>query len=277
MNGRQNRVAANDCRIGQAGITMFREVGPQISGNRIDQLGLWGILAVQIAARLDIIENRMVKCAVLMPNLAFAVGCIGVAGEAHIANNEIMDSGSDGGEQASSKADYGIAGDLILEARVAGNLVTYSNAGLRNSQREDRALIMRGLMEFSLGNNETTVGFAAQIDGNKFIGTGRSALVQLLEAKISDSVFVRFERVSFSQNYCMHVSPQNVNDKFATVSLRGSRAIVIGNHIKATTGKFFSVDFNGMEGPFIGNVTNGGTLQHPDFPAPQSAFNMIAP
>jgi hypothetical protein len=276
-NGRQNRVSANDCRIGQAGITMFREVGPQIAGNRIDQLGLWGIFAVEIAARLDIVENRMVKCAILMPNLAFAVGCIGVAGEAHVANNEIMDSGSDGGAQASSKVDYGIAGDLILEARVSGNLVTYSNAGTRSPTREDRALIMRGLSEFSLGDNEAVFGFAAQIDGNKFIGTGRSALVQLLEMQVNDRVFIRFERVSFSQNYCMHVSPPEPNDQFATVSLRGSRAIVMGNHIKATTRKYFSVNFNGMPGPFIGNVTNGGTLQHADFPAPQSAFNMITP
>jgi hypothetical protein len=75
----------------------------------------------------------------------------------------------------------------------------------------------------------------------------------------------------------MHLSPPTVNDNRATVSLVGRRAIVIGNHIKATTRGYFSVDFNGMLGPFIGNVTAGGTLQHPDFPVTQAQFNMIAP
>lgn len=277
-NGRQNRIAANDCRLGQAGMTLFQEAGPQITGNRLDQLDLWGIFAVEIAARLDIVENRLVNCARAMPNIAFAVGCLFVAGEAKISSNEIMDTGSDGGQQATSNADYGIIGDLILEARVDGNLVTYSNVGTRSPLREDRALIMRGLLELSFGDNETTIGFAAQIESNKFIGTGRSALVQLLESQISDAVFIRFERVSFDQNYCSHVTPPEPQDREndATVRLTGRRAIVMGNHIKATTREWRSVNFNNMRGPFIGNVTAGGAINHSDFPVTEANFNLIA-
>ena len=276
MGGRQNRIAANDIRAGRAGVSLFQEVGPQIAGNRLDQLALWGIFAVEIGARIDVVENRLVNCGQALPDIAFAVGCLEVVGEAHIAMNEIMDTGSDGGQHATSKADYGIYGDLILEARVSGNLVTYSNAATRDPSREDRALIMRGLFEFSFGDNEATFGFPVQIDGNKFTGTGRTALVQLLEFALGDSFNVRFERVSFDHNYCMHVAPTEPNAKLATVSLTGRRAIVMGNHIKATTRGYFSVDFNNMPGPYMGNVTAGPTLQHPDFPVPPASFNMIA-
>jgi hypothetical protein len=118
-----------------------------------------------------------------------------------------------------------------------------------------------------------------QIEGNKFIGTGRSALVQLFEARISDTFFVRFERVSFDQNYCMHVTPPEPQDRAndATVRLVGRRGIVMGNHIKATTRGWRSVNFNRMPGPFIGNVTAGGTINHTDFPVTEAAFNMLAP
>lgn len=273
--GAQNRIAANDARLCFSGVSLLEETGPQIVGNRLDQLGLWGVFAMQIAARLDIVENRLVRCGVEMERTAFAVGAVIVLGEAHIAGNEIMDTGSDGGEQARTTADYGVFGDLILEARISGNLVTYSNVFSRNALREDRALIMRGLLDIRV-NDILVLGAAAQIDGNKFIGTGRTALIQLLESPLTDNAVIRFERVSFSQNYCMHLSPPNINERVATVSIVGRFATVMGNHVKATTPKYFSVHFNGMKGPYMGNVTTGPTLQHTDFPAPASAFNILS-
>jgi hypothetical protein len=122
------------------------------------------------------------------------------------------------------------------------------------------------------------LGFHAQIADNKFIGTGRSALVQLLEFQINDNIFIRFERVSFDQNYCMHLTPPEPQDRDndATVRLVGRRAIVMGNHVKATTLGWKSVNFNNMPGPFIGNVTAGGAIRHPDFPVTQANFNLIA-
>ena len=165
----------------------------------------------------------------------------------------------------------------MLEARVEGNLVTYSNATARNPQREDRALVMRGLLEFSQGDNELTFGFAVQIHGNKFIGNGRTALVELRQSQLTDQFFIRFERVSFDHNYCSHISaPVFAPGQGATVWLVGRRAIVMGNHIKSLARFFPSVNFNNMPGPFIGNVTAGGTINHADFPVPAANFNMIA-
>jgi hypothetical protein len=275
VEGRQNRVAGNDCRLGRAGVTLSQEAGPQVVGNRFDQLALWAVYALLIPARLDIVENRMVGCArdaSTAPN--FAIGCLGVAGEANISNNEIMDTGSDG-QQVTAVPDYGIFGDLILEARIEGNLVTYSNVFGRNPQREDRALIMRGLYEFSQGNNELTLGFAIQMLGNKFIGNGRTALVELREQRMNDNYFIRFERVTFGHNYCSHITaPVFAPGQAATVWLVGRSAIVMGNHIKAIPA-IPSVNFNTMSGPFIGNITAGSILNHSGTPAPVGNMNAL--
>jgi Family of unknown function (DUF6519)/Right handed beta helix region len=276
-NGRHNRIAGNDCRNGQSGLSLFREAGPQLDGNRLDTLGLWGVFALQTAARLDITGNRVVNCASQMPNTAYGIGCIQVFGEANISNNEVMDAGSTGGDNATSKVDYGIFGDLVLEARVEGNLVTYSNIAIRSPQREDRALKMRGMFEFSAGRDEFTFGFAIQILGNKFIGNGRTALVELFQGDAVNGVVPRFERVIFSNNYCSHLTQLlHDNERPATVWLVGGHAIVMGNHIKAMP-RIPSVNFNGVPGPFIGNVTAGGAINHGDFPVTESAFNVLAP
>ena len=95
--------------------------------------------------------------------------------------------------------------------------------------------------------------------------------------QISNTMLARFERVSFDNNYCSHfVGPVFAPGQGATVWLVGRRAIVMGNHIKATMRSFSSVNFNSMPGPYIGNVTAGGTINHTDFPAPAANFNMIA-
>ena len=65
----------------------------------------------------------------------------------------------------------------------------------------------------------------------------------------------------------------------ATVSLVGRRCTISGNQVKATTPAFRSYHFHGMQGPFVGNVSHGpnlGRVPASEFPAPESAFNMIA-
>jgi hypothetical protein len=62
----------------------------------------------------------------------------------------------------------------------------------------------------------------------------------------------------------------------ATVTLVGRAATVMGNKVKATR-QFNSFHFNSMPGPYIGNVTRGDVLQHPDFPVPQANYNLVGP
>lgn len=273
-NGRRNRIAANDCRAGAFGITTIGETAPQIAGNRLGPLDFWGVYAYATSERLDIIENRVARCATGMSDLAYAIACYSVLGEANVSENEVLNTGSDGGPQAASKADYGIMGDLLLEARIEGNQITYGNAGVRNPNREDRALIMRGALEFSASSDSIPLGFAALVQGNRFVGTGRTALVELREMRINDRTIVRFERVAFSNNHCWHFSTPNFErGKMATVWLVGRAATVMGNHIKSTVRFFTSVNFSNMPGPFTGNVIAGDAINYAPLVTPNLILN----
>jgi hypothetical protein len=171
---------------------------------------------------------------------------------------------------------------------VADNFVGYSNLNAllaRNRLREDRALLMGGLVDFSQGENEFSIGYPIQIQGNKFYGTGFSTLVELVERQLTDLVFQRFDRVSFDLNHCQHYT-NAVDDQMrpqVTVKLVGRFATVTGNHIKCSA-NIPSVDFRclgaDMRGPFMGNVTRGGSIRPyfgtAEFPAPEQNFNIRA-
>jgi hypothetical protein len=122
----------------------------------------------------------------------------------------------------------------------------------------------------SLG--DTILGYPVQILDNNFTGPGRSHLVELRENQITDTAFYRFERVGFSDNHCWHWV-QDANEGLATVLLRGRRAIVANNHVKATAFRP-AFDFNKITGTYLGNDTEG---HHPinftAFPAPLTNFN----
>src|SRR5690606_37900850 len=111
--------------------------------------------------------------------------------------------GEFGGERA-----IGIFGLLVLHPRIESNLVTYSDLFRLDPAREDRALWLLAVIEFSisLGEFEFVFGFPAQVLGNKFIGAGASALVEFGSEQISDTVRQRYEHVMFSNNYCLHLS-----------------------------------------------------------------------
>ena len=280
-----NNNSVNECG---AGVSLLKEQGPHVSGNRLTQLELWGIAALTVEGRLDIAENQIVVCGTQMPQGAFGIGFGGVNGEAHIAGNEVVDVGDGGGENAVSPRDCGIVGLFVREARVADNLVTYSDFSAlqkRNMKREDRALLMGGLFDFSQGEDKNSFGFPIQIQGNRFYGTGFTALVELVERQLTDQFFQRFDRVSFDLNFCQHftVAVDGERRLQTTVKLVGRYATVTGNHIKCSV-RIPSVDFRtlsgDMRGPFANNVTRGGSIRPligtAEFPAPENAFNIIA-
>jgi nitrous oxidase accessory protein NosD len=281
VDGQRARIAANTVDGGGVGIAVAREAAPALTANRVTGLRTAGVLVMQAVERCDIIENRVVHCG-FAADIGTGIGAFGVLGELHVEANEVMNTGlaptADGGAATLAR---GIAGDLILEARVESNLVTYSNAALRPAAAEDRALQLGGMLEYviTLGRTQQRLGFAVQIANNKFIGSGATALVELLSRQLTDTAFIRFERVQFSGNYCAHVSmPFNDAVQAATVSLVGRVCSVSGNHVKASTPRFRSYHFHGMPGPFVGNVShadNWGRTAAQQFPNPEPAFNMI--
>jgi nitrous oxidase accessory protein NosD len=276
MRGVDTRIVGNDLLRPAVGIAIAEETAPMISSNRVKEPINLGIVAMSTLGRTEFIENRVTNAGYGIIQ-SIGLGALLVIGEWHVEANEVMDTGvAISGSTASQRA-IGIYGDLILEARVESNIVTYSNALSRDTAREDRALFARGLMEFStnLGQQRLVFGFPIQIVDNKFIGTGRSALVELAQVPVGNSVVLRFERVFFTGNYCSHVSAA-MSETAATVVLVGHAGVVSSNHVKATTPGFFSFNFNNMSGPFFGNVMSAGALNYAPFaPAPDGVNNMI--
>src|SRR5262249_36237734 len=116
-------------------------------------------------------------------------------------------------------------------------------------------------------------GYPIQVIANNFVGTGRSALVELLQQVVSDNFIRRFERVVFSSNYCRHVVAAQRPAGAATVKLVGRVASVVGNQIKSVP-EFTSVDFGNMPGPFVANVISGPAANHNATPAPDTGLNV---
>jgi hypothetical protein len=282
VGGARNAYCDNRMDGGGFGVALVNEEAPTVSGNRLTDLLQNGILVMGATQRCNVVENRILRCGSTQ-DIAVGIRASNIAGELHVESNEIMDTGlppAAGG--AMSGIAYGIDGELILEARIESNLVTYSDAGPRGVAREDRALRLQGFWEFAPGGSDgPALGFAVQIANNKFIGPGATALVELrqqLPNPDNVNLISRFERVLFNGNYCFHFTSPNVA-RGATVSLVGRHCTIGGNQVKAATPRYASYDVHGMPGPFIGNASHfghSGRAPAIQFPNPESAFNTIA-
>jgi Family of unknown function (DUF6519)/Right handed beta helix region len=282
VNGSKNSVSGNVVTNSGYGVLAAAESTPTVSRNRIDNMKAAGVAVGLVFARCEIVENRITSCGStgLVGGPGLGIGALIVIGELHIEANEVMDTGLSGA--ASATTAYGIAGLLVLEARVESNLVTYSDLTKRPATGEDRALWMQGLIDLEdVGDTTAALGFAVQILGNKFVGTGSSALVELAQTVLTGTFYLRFARVEFSNNYCMQVANPRTSDK-PTIVLVGKAATVTGNHVKATGPKKISVLFGktaagaALLGPYIGNVAYAATSRASaeQFPAPESSFNL---
>ena len=259
IGGVENSITANTMIGGGVGIFLLQEALPSSTLNRIGSMSVAGIAAVSVLAgatdRCDIVENRISNCGFGAPPNC-AIGVLGMAGDLHIEGNEIINTGIalDGKTQPPGTTPvFGIAAFLAQETTVQGNLVTYTGPS-RPEAAEDRALLMLGLMQVS--QNDRLFGFPALITANKFTGWGRSALVEIFALAASDAVKIQFERVFFSNNYCMHMATKPV-DGGATVRLDGNAASAMGNQVKGLPGKFVSIDFKKMTVTCVGNITSG--------------------
>ena len=270
--GTANEIADNTLLRGGSGATLLNQTSVEFSQNRVEDMRNYGLIAMQGLAKFAIIENRFLSCGYVQ---APAIG-IGVSqhfGELHVESNEVMNTGVSPDNATISKLAWGIFADLVLEARVQSNNVTYANAALLDASQEHRALWLRGSLEqvINLAGGQLVVGFSAQILDNKFLGPGRSALVETAQQSVTDNLFRRFERLFFNNNFCWHVSVPGQGT--ATVSLFGRSAIVMGNHIK-TNALIPSVDFHGIrDAVYMGNIAQTGPSNFGGIPTPISGFN----
>jgi hypothetical protein len=278
-NGIANEVTGNTLANGSIGIRMITETRPVIAQNRIDAMRTAGIQCVLVTGRCDIVENHVTSCGFAsQPGTGIMV--FRIQGDLHVEANEVNDTGLSPDFKIISNLAFGIVGTEVQEASIESNTVGYTNPVNVAVANEHRALMMTCFNE-SPQPGAGQLGYPIQILGNKFTGPGRTALVEIAEQGPVNQR-MRFERIFFSNNYCRHnpffgpATPQNAS----TVTLFGRVATVMGNQIKATPSPggapiVASINFNGMPGPFIGNVTSGAILNHPQFPAPQNNFNLI--
>jgi hypothetical protein len=280
VNGIATEVTGNTLAKGSIGISMQTETAPVIAQNRIDAMRTAGIVCLLVTGQCDIVGNHITSCGFGgQPGSGIMV--FRIEGNLHVEANEVKDTGLSSDFQIISPLAIGIVGTQVLQASIENNTVGYTNPVSVAVANEHRALMMTCFHE-SQQPGTGQFGYPIQILGNRFTGPGRTALVEIQEQGPVNQP-MRFERVFFSNNYCQHypfygpaTRPQNAG----TVTLFGRVATVMGNQIKATRPSgnapvFASINFNGMPGPLIGNVTSGVILQHPQFPAPQNNFNLI--
>lgn len=256
------------------GVAVFVEIQPTVAMNSITNVAGFGIIAALTVAQTSVVENH-ISNAGWTGNLPFAIGALLVLGEWHVEANEVINTGApiDGATNPNPVA--GIIGSLVLEARIDANTVTYSSPDLLPDGREDRALLIQGLLDLLViqGNTSRRLGFPCQITNNKFVGKGLSALVEMRETQLNDLIILRFERVFFNHNYCLHAGPGIESGGNASVILEGFAGVVMGNQIKTDNGNMASVNMSNMAGTMVGNITTSGFTQDPNFPVPESDFN----
>jgi nitrous oxidase accessory protein NosD len=271
--GVANEIIDNVLLRGGRAVTVLNQTSLEVTQNRIEDMRNWGFIGIQLFAKVALNENRFLSCG-YQQSPAISIGVSQHFGELHIESCEVMNTGVSPDNATLSAVSWGIFADLVLEARVQGNIVTFSNAAVMDPNQEHRALWMRGFFEqvINTGAGQFVFGFSAQILDNKFLGPGRSALVETAQQVISDTVLRRFERVFFNNNFCWHVSVA-AQPPGATVSLVGRSAIVMGNHIK-TNVALPSVDFHNMKDAiYMGNIAQTNPVNFGGVPTPPSGFN----
>jgi hypothetical protein len=273
--GTDNHVTGNELREGGAGVSALSQTAFEFSQNRIEDMRNWGFLGLQFIGKTSLTENRIVSCG-YDQTPAIGIGISGVFGDLHVESCEVMNTGVSPDEATIRQPAWGIFADLVLECLIQGNIVTHSNSGLLDISLEDRALWLRGLLDYALQitDQQTLVfGFSAQVANNKFLGPGFSALVEFQQLQISDLAFIRFQSVLFHNNFLWHMStvPDDSSSR-ASVVLRCREFSMTGCHVKATTA-LPSVDAQNRPGIFMGNITTGGTINFAEFPNPETGFN----
>ncbi len=273
--GTDNHITGNELKEGGAGVSALSQTAFEFSQNRIKDMRNWGFLGLQFIGKTSLTENRIVSCG-YDQTPAIGIGISGVFGDLHVESCEVMNTGVSPDEVAIRQPAWGIFADLVLECLIQGNIVTHSNSGLLDINLEDRALWLRGLLDFALQltDQQTLVfGFSAQVANNKFLGPGFSALVEFQQLQISDLAFIRFQSVLFHDNFLWHIStvPDDSSSR-ASVVFRCREFSMTGCHVKATTA-LPSVDAQNRPGIFMGNITTGGTINFTEFPNPETGFN----
>lgn len=276
--GQDNSFERNTIERGVVGIGTGRETDCAWLGNTIRFQERYGLLGFDCRRRATLHDNRISRTGTTTNEFPkIGAFLLGVTGQASVRRNEIIDTGFDAVGDVSPGAAVGIAVILALEAAVHDNIANYTGGwdGLvekRGFGFEDRALLMQGMSLPSIIPTDGVTGYPALVQGNRFEGMGLSALIQFLEVEGND--LLRFERVSFSNNDCMHRVLRE-NERGVTLLLKGRHALVSANAFRAFPGQPACVDFQQITRPvFVANYFVRPPLSPAPIPAAMMATNI---
>ncbi|CAH1388068.1 DUF6519 domain-containing protein [Candidatus Nitrotoga sp. M5] len=279
--GERNSIVGNRINQVGTGITAIQETDLKVSGNFLQSCFLLG-MAMFVRGAAALLENRVLNCGYATK---FSLG-IGVFSDEvltpsgaylRIEGCEVIDTGiSADSSQITTDNAIGIGG-WMPACQISGNRVGYTQPTKLDVLNEHRALLLIGplAMHYRTGRNTITYMFgSAQVSDNHFSGPGRTQLVEFMTIALNDTIDFRFEKVTFSNNICDHLSAE-ANDQGASVRLWGGHLIAMGNQIKAD-GKVNSISLaNSSKTVLMGNITTGeyiniGTVT----PLPITNFNV---
>ncbi len=285
-SGEGNVVGDNQIGACGAGITAAFDDKLTVDGNAITGCPLYGtLLGVVSSAR--VIENRIDHCgfsSLLSAGLAVVSVDILVESDAmvYVKGNEVLDTGID--PQTNTGTDKAVTSMAVAgpSCNVSHNHTDYGQ-DVMEAELEHRALSLIGPLAWSIklgsGTRELMFGSAVLTD-NRFRGPGGSTLVEFLFMQIPADlppgvdVDFRFEKVTFSNNVCEHLSAQPQEGE-ATVHLWGGDLIVMGNHVKADEGVNSMSLGHRQHVALMGNITSGNYIRvGTTTPTPLTDFNI---
>ncbi len=279
--GERSHIAGNHIDQAGTGITATQESNLEVIGNTLQSCLLLG-MALFVRGNTALLGNRVRNCGYAS---VLSIG-IGVYAEevwtptgAHlrIEDCEVVDTGiSADGNQVTTVNAIGIGG-WIPACQISGNRVGYTQLAKLELLNEHRALLLIGplALRYLTGSGEIAYMFgSAQVDDNHFCGPGRSQLVEFRRIQYTDTIDLRFEKVTFNNNVCNHLNAE-ASDLGATVRLWGGHLIVMGNHVKAAAKVNAMSLSNRNKISLMGNITTGDYIQTGTVtPLPIANFNV---
>jgi nitrous oxidase accessory protein NosD len=279
--GARNRVTGNRIDKAGTGITCLQETDLEVTGNTSRSCLALG-MGLYVRGATSVLENLVQNCgsapAISMGIVVFAEELWTPSG-AHlrIEDCEVIDTGiSADGSQVTTANAVGIGG-WMPACQISGNRVGYTQPARLDPLNEHRALVLIGplALHYKTGPGEIAYMFgSAQVNDNHFRGPGHTQLVEFMRIPITDNIDLRFEKVTFNNNICDHLSAE-ADAQGASVRLWGEHLIAMGNHVKAAANVNAMSLANGSKIVLIGNVTSGdyinvGTVT----PLPITNFNV---
>lgn len=278
FEGRSNRFEGNEVRDGFAGILANTERSLSVTGNRVENLEGPGLWAAALTGQAAMRGNRFASCGYAPGALASAtvwVDCLDLAGELRLEDCEVLDTGiSLDQKDVVAQPAWGVF-LLGTSCAVRGNRIAYTDINRLGLDQDHRALVMVG--PFAYRN----IGLGtAQVEGNWFMGPAPVVLVSMVQVPLlQDVLFLRFDRVMFSDNVCQHVGLADGGPADGqgsrTVMLAAARSTVQGNQVAAIPA-VPSFDFDGTgRTVFLGNFTQGPVINWAPFPVNFNTLNQF--